>query len=132
MIAAVSPEDAAKIAEAVAQGKDKHQFERELLGYDSPDIGALLAKNWKFTPALVQGILYQDHPKDSNPFSKLAALLCLSYKVLDEWDTIEDEEKTSWLSQLATKKGLKMEMGGLRTKLTELHGSGYEIGKALA
>ncbi|HCE50366.1 MAG TPA: histidine kinase, partial [Shewanella baltica] len=28
LIAAVSPEDAAKIAEAVAQGKDKHEFER--------------------------------------------------------------------------------------------------------
>ncbi|ABX51438.1 putative signal transduction protein [Shewanella baltica OS195] len=132
LIAAVSPEDAAKIAEAVAQGKDKHEFERELLGYDSPDIGALLAKNWKFTTALVEGILYQDHPKDSDPFSKLAALLCLSYKVLDEWDTIEDDEKTSWLSQLATKKGLRMEMGGLRTKLTELRGSGFEIGRALA
>lgn len=40
--------------------------------------------------------------------------------------------KTSWLSQLATKKGLKMEMGGLRSKLTELRGVGFEIGKALA
>lgn len=132
LIAAISPEDAEKINDAVAQGKDKHAFERELLGYDSPDIGALLAQNWKFTPALVQGILFQDHPKDSNPFSKLAALLCLSHKVLADWDSIEDDDKTSWLSQLATKKGLKMEMGGLRAKLTELRGAGFEIGKALA
>ncbi|MGL5667405.1 MAG: HDOD domain-containing protein, partial [Shewanella sp.] len=69
---------------------------------------------------------------DSNPFSKLAALLCLAYKVLEEWDSIDDDDKTSWLSQLATKKGLKMEMGGLRAKLTELRGAGFEIGKALA
>ncbi|MCH1929993.1 HDOD domain-containing protein [Shewanella sp. A25] len=132
LIASVSPEDANKVARAVVEGKDKHQFERELLGYDSPDVGALLAKNWKFTPALVQGILYQDHPKDAQPFSPHAALISLAHNILDDWDAIEDEDKTSWLSQLATQKGLHMEMGGLRLKLAELRGEGFAIGKELA
>ena len=63
---------------SIGAGQNKHEFERELLDMIHP-ISAHCWPKVEIHTALVEGILYQDHPKDSDPFSKLA-LLCLSYK----------------------------------------------------
>jgi len=132
LIATVEPEKSDNIRAAVAEGADKHLLEKELLGYDSAEIGAMLAQTWKFTPALVTGIRYQDDPKSCEPFSKLAALLALARRVVSGWDLVPDDQRTSWLSQLNTQVGLKLDMAGLAEKLSGIRGTGFDLGKQLA
>lgn len=132
LIAVVDPEQAGDIRAAVKAGGVKEEIELQTLGYTSAEVGALLAQSWKFTPVLVSGIRFQNAPKKAEPFSSLAALLSLSHRIISDWDDIEEEARTSWLSQQATLVGLKMEMGGLNDKLSSLKGKGFDIGKLLA
>lgn len=132
LIAVVDPEQAGDIRAAVKAGGVKEEIEQQTLGYTSAEVGALLALSWKFTPVLVSGIRFQNAPKKAEPFSPLAALLSLSHRIISDWDDIEADARTSWLSQQATVVGLKMEMGGLNDKLSDLKGKGFEIGKLLA
>lgn len=127
LIATMEPEKALQIQALVAEGTDKLQIEQDILGYTSSEVAALLAQNWNFASELVQGIKYQDNPKDANPFSNQAAILNLSHTILIEWDSVDDSEKTCWLSQQVTSVGLKMEMGGLSSKIQALRGKGFEI-----
>ncbi|MBT1445229.1 HDOD domain-containing protein [Shewanella sp. JM162201] len=132
LIVSSEPEAAANINAAVADGADRNLMERELLGYDAAEIGSLLAQNWKFTPALVKGIQFQDSPKNCEPFSKLAGMLAMSKKVVSDWDKIGDDERTSWLAQISEMAGIKVDLSGLAQKLTKLHGQGMDMGKQLA
>lgn len=132
LIAVISPEEASQIRDAIAAGGVKPEVEAEILGFTGAEVGAILAQNWKFTPELVQGIRFQNNAKKSEPFSKLAALLGMAHRLVTNWDQVAEDDKTSWLSQQATSSGLKMDMGGLTAKLTELRGQGFEIGQQLA
>jgi HD-like signal output (HDOD) protein len=135
LIAVVEPSVAAQIRAAVAEGADKQQLKTSLLGFDSPSVGALLAKAWKFTPSLVQGIEHQRAPLNAKPASKLAAVIYLSHEVFAHWDDQRDDESfTAWLADITNHKAgiIKMDMAGLAEKLIELRGKGLEIGKQLA
>ncbi|MPY26748.1 HDOD domain-containing protein [Shewanella psychropiezotolerans] len=131
LIATIEPDKSAKIRELATNGDKKSLIEQDILGYESAEVAALLAKNWKFSPELVEGIKYQNHPYKAEPFSKQAALLALSHTILDEWDRVDENERTSWLSQQATAVGLKMEVGGLQDKILGLRGKGFDIAKQL-
>ena len=134
LIATVEPSLAAQIRAAAEQGGDTQELETKLLGFDSPSVGALLAKNWKFTPSLVAGIEYQRNPIAAEPQSKLAILMYLSHHIYTHWDDERGEEPfTAWLAGLINNAGIiKMDMSGLTGKLEELRGKGMEIGKQLA
>ncbi|UAL43406.1 HDOD domain-containing protein [Shewanella inventionis] len=135
LIAVVEPAIAAQIRAAVAEGADKQQLETSLLGFDSPSVGALLAKNWKFAPSLVQGIEFQRAPLQAKPASKLASVIYLSHAVFSHWDDERDDESfTAWLAGKANKEAgiIKMDMSGLAEKFVALRGKGLEIGKQLA
>nr|BCB97478.1 HDOD domain-containing protein [Shewanella vesiculosa] len=135
LIAVVEPKMSANIRLAVQAGGDKQQLETELLGFDSPAVGALLAKTWKFTPSLVQGIQYQRDPLAAKPASKLASVIYLSHQVFRHWDDDRDEESfTAWLAGKANHEAgiIKMDMDGLADRFDELRGKGLEIGKQLA
>mgnify|MGYP003632616933 CR=1 FL=1 len=135
LIAVVEPKMSANIRLAVQAGGDKQQLETELLGFDSPAVGALLAKTWKFTPSLVQGIQYQRDPLAAKPASKLASVIYLSHQVFSHWDDDRDEESfTAWLAGKANHEAgiIKMDMDGLADRFDELRGKGLEIGKQLA
>ncbi len=131
LIATIEPDKSVKIREAVERGENKCQVEQDILGYESPEVAALLAKNWKFSSELVQGIKYQNHPEQADPYSKQAALLALSHKIIEDWELIDENERTSWLSQQGTSLGLKMEVGGLQEKIGDLRGKGFDIAKQL-
>lgn len=132
LIASGEPEKAASIRAAVVEGADKHLMEKEELGYDSAEIGAMLAQNWKFTPALVKGIRFQNEPKACEPYSRLAGMLAMAKRVVSDWDKVGDDERTSWLAQINTLVGVKVDLGGLAEKLGKIHGQGMEMGKQLA
>lgn len=135
LIAVVEPKMSANIRLAVQAGGDKQQLETELLGFDSPAVGALLAETWKFTPSLVQGIQYQRDPLSAKPASKLASVIYLSHQVFRHWDDDRDEESfTAWLAGKANHEAgiIKMDMDGLADRFDELRGKGLEIGKQLA
>ncbi|ABM01658.1 HDOD domain-containing protein [Shewanella amazonensis] len=126
------PAVAATISAAVADGADRNLMEKELLGYDNAEIGALLAQSWKFTPHLVKGIQFQNHPKSAEPYSKLAGMLAMAKQIAADWDKIPDDERTSWLAQINILAGIKVDLGGLAEKLAKMHGQGMEMGKQLA
>ncbi|UCX03243.1 HDOD domain-containing protein [Shewanella glacialimarina] len=133
LVATIEPDLAAQIRAAVEQGGDAQELETTLLGFNCPSVGALLAKNWKFTPSLVAGIEFQRNPIAAEPASKLAILMYLSQHIYMHWDDDREEEIfTAWLAALANKAGIiKMDMSGLAEKLEELRGKGLEIGKQL-
>lgn len=131
LIVTIEPEKSLEIRQKVESGVNKPQIEHEILGYEAADVAALLAKNWKFSTDLVAGIKYQNHPYKAEPFSQQAALLSLSNLILDHWEAVDENERTSWLSQQATEMGLKMEVGGLHDKLAGLRGKGFDIAKQL-
>ena len=134
LLATVEPSLAAQIRAAAEQGGDIQDLETKLLGFDSPSVGALLAKTWKFAPSLVAGIEFQRNPKQADPASKLAVLIYLSNQIFIHWDDERGEEPfTAWLAVLANNAGIiKMDMSGLTDKLIKLRGKGLEIGKQLA
>ncbi|MCL1144221.1 HDOD domain-containing protein [Shewanella gaetbuli] len=134
LIATVEPSLSAQIRAAIKEGGDPQELETKLLGFDSPSIGALLAKNWKFAPSLVAGIEFQRDPKAADPESRLAILMFLSHHIYTHWDDDRpDETFTAWLTGLVNQAGIiKMDMSGLTEKLNAVRGKGLEIGQQLA
>ncbi|MEC4728654.1 HDOD domain-containing protein [Shewanella sp. D64] len=127
LIATIEPDKSLQIRASVADGGDKPEIEQGILGYTSSEVASLLAQNWQFSSELVQGIKYQHNPKAAEPFSSQAGILKLSHIILLEWDGVDENEKTCWLSQQVTSVGLKMEMDGLSSKIQSLRGKGFEI-----
>lgn len=134
LVATIEPNTYKQIAAAVVAGGDIQELEMKLLGFDSPSIGAMLAKSWKFTPALAAGIEFQRNPKAAEPVSKLAIMMFLAHHIYTHWDDERGEEPfTAWLAGLVNDAGIiKMDMSGLTEKLEGLRGKGMEIGKQLA
>lgn len=135
LIAVLEPTIAHTIRAAGREGANMQELEMRLLGFDSPSVGALLAKNWKFTPELTQGIEFQRNPSMAKPESKLAAVIYLSYQVFEHWDDERGEETfLAWFSDIAYKEAkiIKMDMGDFTEKLISLRGKGLEMGKQLA
>ncbi|MCL1038934.1 HDOD domain-containing protein [Shewanella submarina] len=132
LIAVVAPDKVLEIKDEIARGMEKPQAEERVLGYDSAQLGALLAENWKFPLQLVDGIRFQYEPKRSRPYSSLAGLLHTSEALIAGWDEVCDTDKSCWMSQKAADAGLRLQMSELAGTLEEIRGQGYEMGKMLA
>lgn len=132
LIAVVSPDKVLEINDEIARGMEKPNAEERVLGYDSAQLGALLAENWKFPLPLVDGIRFQYQPKNSRPYSSLAGLLHTAEAIIAGWDQVCDTDKSCWMSQQAANAGLRLQMSELATALEDIRGQGYEIGKMLA
>ncbi|NKF49151.1 HDOD domain-containing protein [Shewanella sp. WXL01] len=134
LIATIEPELSHQIIAAVEAGGSQQELETKLLGFDSPSVGALLAKSWKFTPDLVAGIEYQRVPTKATPESKFASMMFLADIIFQYWDDDRDHESfTCWFATQANDAGvIRMDMDGLADKLEDLRGKGIEMGKQLA
>ncbi|MBV7316677.1 HDOD domain-containing protein [Shewanella sp. NIFS-20-20] len=132
LIATIMADSVHEIEALIDAGGEVENSQIAVLGYSAADIGSLLADNWKFPPALVDGIRFQNHPTKTSPYSELAGLLYFCKQVSHEWDDCEDDERTAWLAGIMVKSGLKVPMDGLAQRLTAVRGQGYEMGKLLA
>lgn len=75
LIHMVMPKEAHHIDEALSMGGTRHTLERGQLGFTSADVGAELAKRWKFPAEMQQAILEQNNPDLDRTYSALAGIL---------------------------------------------------------
>lgn len=75
LIRMVMPKEAHHIDEALSMGGTRHTLERGQLGFTSADVGAELAKRWKFPAEMQQAILEQNNPDLDRTYSALAGIL---------------------------------------------------------
>jgi len=78
LIRMVQNKEAIHIDEALNMGGTRHTLERGQLGYTSADVGAELAKRWKFPEEMQQAILEQNNPDLDRPYSHLAGILFIA------------------------------------------------------
>ncbi len=77
------PEKANEVQIKVASGQERLTAEREVFGYDNCEVGAELAKRWKFPDVINSGLRFQNNPKKATPASVTAALIYLAKHVVD-------------------------------------------------
>ena len=75
----VIPRKYGKISESVYnEGKSASAVERETLGFDHSQIGALIAEKWNIAWEMVEAIAYHHTPESERPGSALSAILAVS------------------------------------------------------
>ncbi|BCD97125.1 HDOD domain-containing protein [Marinagarivorans cellulosilyticus] len=76
--------DKAGIVQAkVNTGEERLSAENEIFGYNHCEVGAELAKRWKFPEIINTGLKYQNSPKDATPASEIAALIYLAKHIVN-------------------------------------------------
>jgi putative nucleotidyltransferase with HDIG domain len=67
------------LKKAIKHGKSLDQLEREALGFDHGEVGALLGERWKFPPSLLDGIRFHHRISESEkPMTILLAVIHLA------------------------------------------------------
>ncbi len=79
----VIPDELKSIDDAEALGGKRHTLETSLLGYNYADVGAELAKRWKFPEEMQQAILQQHNPDSDQPYSQLAGVIYIAKYLKD-------------------------------------------------
>ncbi len=74
----VMPLECGKIDDIEALGGKRYSLESGQWGYNSADVGAELAKRWKFPVQIQQAIEQQNNPDTGQPYSTLAAIIYLA------------------------------------------------------
>ncbi|MGR6873362.1 HDOD domain-containing protein [Pseudomonas sp. HK3] len=78
LIQLLMPHEAKRIHAAVEAGDQLESVEQSMLGYTYADVGAELAKRWKFPDAIADGIRYQCHDELVNLEQPLAGLMYIA------------------------------------------------------
>lgn len=78
LIRMVLPKEAKHLDEAQAMGGRRHTLERGQLGYTYADVGAELAKRWKFPQEMQLAIMEQNNADLDRPYSKLAGIIYIA------------------------------------------------------
>ncbi|QYK01218.1 HDOD domain-containing protein [Shewanella psychrotolerans] len=127
LIVLLEPNAASIIHAAVEAGADKGEVEQAQLGFQSHELAALLAQNWKFSSVLIAGVMYQRNPQSADPFSSYAALICLAYWVIKHWPDVPEDQQASSLFAKGVSLGIRLDVTGLVDKLSEQRGKGFEM-----
>lgn len=108
LILMVIPEQAGSIEASVRLGGTRHSAETAVLGFTSADVGAELAKRWKFPEELQEAIQQQDNPANGDAYSPMAGLIYIAkflHKAhVDDWT--EEELIEKFPIRIATRIGL--------------------------
>lgn len=83
MIRLFMPNEAQKIQAAVDAGGKLYDIEMSMLGYSYAEVGAELAKRWKFPDDIFEGIKHHANPDAADDDNKLAGLIYLAVYVND-------------------------------------------------
>lgn len=81
MIHLLMPTEAKKIQSAVEAGGKLYDVEMAILGYSYAEVGAELAKRWKFPDDTVEGIKHHANPQNVEEENKLSGLIYLAVYV---------------------------------------------------
>lgn len=93
LIRVVQPKEALRIDEAEAMGGKRHTLETGQLGYNYADVGAELAKRWKFPTDIQTAILEQTYPDLDRPYSTLAGVLFIARYLHQAHEENREEEQ---------------------------------------
>ncbi|MDD1780745.1 HDOD domain-containing protein [Enterovibrio sp. ZSDZ35] len=131
LIYTVYPDKAQKIELHVETGKTKDEAQRIVLDTDCAQLGGALAKNWKFADKLIDAIANQYAAVQGDEFSQLAAIINLSRKIDENWDTLaNDEARQTWLNHQLEYSMLGLDED-LLTILEVNRGNGREMARQL-
>ena len=83
LIQLLMPSETKKIQAAVDAGGKTSEIQMSMLGYNYADVGAELAKRWKFPNETVEGIRQHVTPLESKEGSSLAGLVYLAIYIND-------------------------------------------------
>ncbi len=105
------PKEAASIDQAEAMSSSKrHTLEHGHFGYNSADVGAELAKRWKF-PEIIQNAIAQQYlPENAEEYSKEAGIIYIAryLKRAHDQNLSEDEIVAGFPLQVADKIGMNV------------------------
>jgi len=127
MIHTLEPEKAVAISLRVANGENAAQVQKEVLGVDAQELGAVLAESWKFPAELVDAIANVNHPGKAVESKRLACLMYLARDAHQRWDTmLEESEKQHYLQHSKAARALEVSPV-LATMIDEVRGQGSEL-----
>ncbi|CAH0542016.1 HDOD domain-containing protein [Vibrio marisflavi] len=127
MIHTLVPEKAIEIENRVNSGESRTRVQREVLDTDSQELGAELAKSWKFPAEMVEAIANVNHPGKADGSKKLACVLFLARDVHSKWDSMLDvDEKSEYLVNHPASKALKLSHD-LVGSIDSVRGQGSEL-----
>lgn len=111
LIRIVMPAETASIDEAEKLGGTRHTLESGQLGFSSAEVGAELAKRWKFPQEMQQAIEQQYNPGLEKPYTQLAGILYLArfLKQAREAQQSDDEIRDTFPRQVAQSIALDSE-----------------------
>lgn len=93
LIQLLLPSESKKIHAAVEAGGKLHEVEEAMLGYTYADVGAELARRWKFPDEIAAGIKFHINPETAKDNHNLAGLIHLSvYVYTCQKQNLNDEE----------------------------------------
>ena len=128
LILVVLPDQSSSIEASVRLGGTRLSAEIAELGYSSADVGAELAKRWKFPEEIQDAIQQQDNPGNGDSYSAMAGLIYIArflHKAHKE-DWTEEELIEKFPIRIATRIGLDIRR--IRTDLANCKDleSGFE------
>lgn len=103
------PTEAASIDQSESMGSSKrHQLENGQFGYNYADVGAELAKRWKFPDIIQDAIAHQNSPETSEDYSTEAGIIYIAkyLKRAHDENMSEDEIVAGFPLQVADKIGM--------------------------
>lgn len=80
---ASEPDKARLVQAKVATGEVRTDAEAEVFGYTHSEVGAELARRWKFPDIINTGLKFQNNPKEATPESLVATLICLAKVIVN-------------------------------------------------
>ena len=77
------PALAEQVSQQMAKGAPRREAEYSAFGYTHCDVGAELAKRWKFPEIINAGLKFQSDPQKATPASDMATLLYLAKRIVE-------------------------------------------------
>lgn len=127
MIHTLAPGDARTVAALVEAGQDELSAQQEVLGTTAPELGALLAKTWKFPDHMVGAIKhYPDSPQSAEK-PRLAVVLHFARDIHANWDEQEDDKaKATFIATHQDSRALIIS-SAVRESIDKVRGNGADM-----
>lgn len=127
MIHTLEPEKAVEINQRVAAGESAPQVQKEVLGIDAQQLGAMLAETWTFPNQLVDAIANVNHPAKATESKRLACVLYLARNIHNNWDNLFDErDKQTYIAKQKAASALHVSED-LVSRVDKVRGQGSEL-----
>ncbi|USD64846.1 HDOD domain-containing protein [Vibrio sp. SCSIO 43136] len=132
MIHTLVPDEAQAIAQRALQGEDVYEVQRELLECTSPELGAILAKTWRFPSEMVDAIQHYPDPSQAEQSQKLATVLHFATDIHKQWDEQQDEKsKAMFIAEHDDARVLHISAAFGET-IESVRGNGKELASQMA